>query len=133
MGHSDFVASYLAKQLTKTPWFKTFGSAYYGFGALGSALQAYSDATNGDPTAAGIDSAEAFGNFLNAAKPLVPQFVKQFPALLDFIPGAATDAAGVAAVAAGASGAVSDVIAEGLPKPSARRGVASVCWHVVAT
>jgi hypothetical protein len=49
-------------------------------------LQAYSDATNGDPTAAGIDSLEAFGNFLNAAKPLVGQLAKQFPAIANFIP-----------------------------------------------
>jgi hypothetical protein len=68
------------------------GSAYYGFGALGSALQAYSDASNGDPAAAAIDSTEALGNFLNTIKPLVPQLVKQYPQLLDFIPGATGDA-----------------------------------------
>ena len=85
------------------------GSAYYGFGAFGSALQAYSDASNGDPA----DSTEALGNFLNAIKPLVPQLVKQYPQLLDFIPGAAGDAAGATLGAAGTSDAVADLIAEG--------------------
>jgi LysM repeat protein len=112
LGDSKFATNYLAKELTKTPWFKTLGSAYYGFGALGSALQAYTDASNGDPTAAGIDSLEAFGNFLNAAKPLVGQLAKQFPALANFIPGATTEAAATeAAAAAGAS--VTDLVAEG--------------------
>jgi hypothetical protein len=57
-------------------------SAHYGFGALGSALQAYSDASNGDPAEAAIDSTEALGNFPNAIKPLVPQLVKHTRNLL---------------------------------------------------
>jgi hypothetical protein len=89
------------------------GSAYYGFGALGSALQAYSDASNGDPAEAAIDSTEALGNFPKAIKPLVPQLVEQYPQLLDFIPGAAGDAAGATLGAAGTSDAVADLIAEG--------------------
>ena len=110
LGNSDFATNVLGNQLTKTPWFKTLGSAYYGFGALGSALQAYTEASH-DPAAAGIDSTEALGNFLNAAKPLVGQLAKQFPAIANFIPGATTQAAAEAA-AAEAGGATGDAVAE---------------------
>jgi LysM repeat protein len=56
--------------LTKTGWFKALGSAYYGAGALASVLEAEDSISNGDNVGAGLDSLEALGNFLNAAKPL---------------------------------------------------------------
>ncbi len=58
--------------LTKTTGFKALGSTYYGVGALANVLQTEDDIKNGDNGAAIFDSAEALGNALNAAKPLVP-------------------------------------------------------------
>jgi hypothetical protein len=59
--------------LTKTGWFKALGSAYYGAGALASVLSAIDDFKNGDDVDGYLDSGEALGNVLNAAKPLVEE------------------------------------------------------------
>jgi LysM domain len=59
--------------LTKTGWFKALGSAYYGAGALASFLEASDEFSNGDNIAGGFDIAEAVGNGLNAAKPLIEE------------------------------------------------------------
>lgn len=60
-------------ELTKTPLFKTIGSTYYGFGALASVYEAADDVNGGDTGGAVFSSLEAFGNALNAAKPLAEE------------------------------------------------------------
>jgi hypothetical protein len=60
-------------QLTKTPFFKTIGSTYYGFGALASVYEAADEVNAGDNGDAVFSSLEAFGNALNAAKPLAEE------------------------------------------------------------
>jgi hypothetical protein len=59
--------------LTKAGWFKALGSAYYGAGALASVLEASDEFSNGDNIGGGLDVAEAVGNGLNAAKPLIEE------------------------------------------------------------